>query len=240
MTMASAFLNRAGQLACHFAAIEVVWIFRDTLQRIGQLRLLEEFTGLVVVAIALEDAVRFWKLSQIRIGERPGLIVVQHKTIARQPDRRFQDLLQGELTPMLLSISKSRDRPGHSNRLVPHRAHVRDDIASAIEIHVGGGLCRRFFTIIKEVHRVVCAAEEHKSASTDIAGLGINHSQGEANCHCSVHGIATLLHDRHARLRRLGMHRRHHGSGCMAGMHYVPCFDLRRKRKDKYQRKKFA
>src|SRR5208283_621466 len=149
---ASALLNRVGYLACHRPVVEVIGIAGDALQGLRQLRLLEYFARLIVVSVALENAVRLRKLCQVGIVERLGLVVLENETLARQPDRRLHHLLQRELSPMLLSIGESRHRAGHGDRFVAYRAHVWDDIALAVEIHAGSGFRGRLLAIVEEVH----------------------------------------------------------------------------------------
>ena len=72
---ASALLDGRRQLARQRAMVEIVRIVGDALQRLRQLRLLENVAWLVVVAVALEDAMRLGKLRQIGVAEGPGLVV---------------------------------------------------------------------------------------------------------------------------------------------------------------------
>src|SRR5208283_517330 len=83
---ASTLLNGGCQFMCYRAVVEIVGVFGDAPQGLRQLELLENLTGLVIVAIALENAVRLGKLLQIRILKRFGLVVLENEAIASQPD----------------------------------------------------------------------------------------------------------------------------------------------------------
>ena len=115
---ASTLLDRVGQFTRHRAMVKVVGIVSDALQRFGQLGLLEYLPWLIVVAVTLENAVRFGKLRQIGIAKGPGLVVFEDEAIARQPDRGLHHLLQREFAPMLLGISQSCHGAGHGDRFV--------------------------------------------------------------------------------------------------------------------------
>ena len=52
----------------HLAVVEVVGVLRDPFQSAGELGLPEDFTGLVIVAVALENAPRLGKFRQISIA----------------------------------------------------------------------------------------------------------------------------------------------------------------------------
>ena len=91
----------------------------------------------------------------------------------------------------------------------------------AVEIHVGSGFCGRLLTIVEKVHFAVGTSEEHEAASADVARLGIDNLQREADGDSRVHRVAALLQDRNAGLRGLRVHRGHHRFGRMRGMHDV-------------------
>ena len=95
-------------------------------------------------------------------------------------------------------------------------------------IHVGRGFRRGLLAIVEEVDFAIGAAEEHEASAADVAGLGIDDLQREADGDGGIDGVAALLHDRDARpseasgctvaTMRLGrMRRMHHVSGEHAG-----------------------
>src|SRR5208337_1061945 len=218
---ASALLNRVGYLACHRPVVEVIGIAGDALQGLRQLRLLEYFTRLIVVAVALENAVRLRKLRQIGIVKGRGLVVVENETLSRQPDRRLHYLLQRETSPMSLGVAESGHRAGNGDRFVAYRAHVQDDIAPAVEIHAGSSLRGCLLAIVEKVHLPIRPAEEQEAAPTDIARFGIDHLQREGDGHGRVHRISSLLHDRYSGFGSLRMHRGYHGLGRVRRMHDI-------------------
>ncbi len=95
--------------------IKVIGIVGNALQSSGQLRLLKHIARLVVVAVALKDAMRLGKLRQLGIAKGASFIVVEHKTIARQLDSRLHHLLQRQFAPMLLRVNQSSDRAWYSD-----------------------------------------------------------------------------------------------------------------------------
>ncbi len=201
--------------------VEVVRIFGDTLQRFRQLRLLENVALLVILAVALKDAMRLGKLRQVVIVERSRRVVVEDVAVTRQPDRRLHHLLERQLAPMLLRVHQARYRAGHSDRFVAEKAHARNHVALGVKIHVGGGLGGGFLAIVEEVDLAVGPAKEQEAASADVAGLGKHYGKGEADCDCRVYGVAALSHDRNAGLGCVGLQRSYHGLGRMHRMHPI-------------------
>ena len=100
-----------------------------------------------------------------------------------------------------------------------------------VEVHVGCGLGRGFLAVIEEVDFAVGPAEEHESAATDIACLGMDDRQRECHGDRCVHRIATLLHDFDPGLRRFGADGGDHGLGTMGWVDGVAgqCLDAERK-----------
>ena len=81
--------------------IEVVGVFRDPLQGLRQLRLLQDVTLLEKLAVALEDAPRLGKLAQVvvRIAQVLRVFVRQSKSLARQ-FRGYKRLGEGAIAQL--------------------------------------------------------------------------------------------------------------------------------------------
>ncbi len=77
------FLHGCGEFAGKRAVVEIVGIRRNPLQSSREIRLPENFTGLVVIAVALKHPPRLRKLRQIRIVHIGGLAPSQRKSITR-------------------------------------------------------------------------------------------------------------------------------------------------------------
>ncbi len=89
----------------------------------------------------------------------------------------------------------------------------------AVEIHVGRSFGGSFLAVVEKMDLAVRPAEEQESAAADVAGLGIDDRQGEADRDRRVDCVAALLHDGDAHLGSLRMHRRNHGFGSMDRTH---------------------
>ncbi len=82
-------------------------------------------------------------------------------------------------------------------------------------------LAGAFSRIVEEVDLAVGPAEEQEAASADVAGLGKNHGECEADRDRRIHGVAALLHDRDAHLGCFGLQRGHHRLGRVHRMHPI-------------------
>ena len=96
---------------------------------------------------------------------------------------------------MFLRVGEAGYRAGDSAGLVADQRHAGDDVALGVEVHVAAGCGWGFFAVVKKVGFAVAVADEHKSASADVAGRGIDDGKSEAYGYGCVDCVATLLED---------------------------------------------
>ncbi|MOA19067.1 hypothetical protein D3C78_1394210 [compost metagenome] len=70
---------------------------------------------------------------------------------------------------------------------------VGNDVAFLVEVHVGSGRQRRFFTEIKEGLAPVCQLNGHEAASAQVACCGIDHRQRVTHGDRRIDGITATF-----------------------------------------------
>ena len=184
-----------------------------------QIGLAENISRVVVVAVALKDAARFGELGQMPVMQIRGFFPAQGISLARQPDRGSDHLLERQLSIFLFGINHARDRPRHANGLVTDFAGARNHVALGVQIHVAGCGRGSHFAIVEKVRLAIRHANKHEPAATDISGCGMHHGQREPSGHGGVDGIASSLHDFHADTRRQFVDADHDRVRGMNGVH---------------------
>ena len=99
----------------------------------------------------------------------------------------------------------------HSDRPVADRGSLGNDLAVAVEIHVGGGAQRRLFAEVEEVRLTVGQAQHHEAATAEIACVGVDDSQGEAGGDCGVDRVSSRLQHLQSCITGVMMDADHHG-----------------------------
>ncbi len=148
---AAALLDRLCDLRRHRSVIKISGIFCDALQRGRQFRLTKSFSRAVEIAITLKDVPRRGKLRQQRIMHLLGFFFAQHKSIARQPNRRLHHLRQRQLAPQFFRPHHARNRSRNADAAIAHGRCIGNHIALRVQIHIHGGRARSFLPIIHKV-----------------------------------------------------------------------------------------
>ena len=150
---------------------------------------------------------------RLRARQRVGEIVLDRETVAREPDRRRDQLRERELARAVFLVRerKPRDRAGHADaeRRVARLARI--GLALLVEEHVARHRGRRGLAVVDR-DRLVAAREmhQHEAAAADIAGLRMRDGEREADRDRGVDRVAACLQDLDADARGVLLLRRHH------------------------------
>ena len=147
----------------------------------------------------------------------------QRKAVTREANRRSDYFAQAKLAPLVLRPHHPRYRTGNRHGLISHCAHIRNDVALLVPIHVYRRSCRSLFTVIEEVKLSVRHADKHESAAANIARLRMNHRQRESGRDGGVDRISTLAHDVDPDVGRERVDTRYHRLLRMRRVHACHC-----------------
>ena len=85
--------------------------------------------------------------------------------------------------------------PGTPDGLEALGGETGDDVAVGVEVHVAGGAAGGLLAVVEEVGFAGFIPDEHKSASAEVAGQGVDDGEGKTDGHGGVDGVAALLED---------------------------------------------
>src|SRR5712671_2442609 len=101
---------------------------------------------------------------------------IHHEAVFRQFDRRPDQLGEFHRAVELPRLKQSRHRPGHAGRFVAEDARVRKPVR-AVDILSRTGAPGSGASEINDRRRTVRLADQEKTVSSDIAGLGIYYGK---------------------------------------------------------------
>ena len=209
---ATALLDGGGKFGGNGTFVEARRIGGDALEGAGEFRLSEAVTGLEEIAVALEDAARIGKHSEVLCGGKVARFFLrQNVALAGEADRRGHHPRQREPAIGLLRIDKPRDRAGNANGLVAGNGKASDDVALRVEIHSGAGGGGGALAVVEEVGLARLHADEHEAATAEVSGLREDDGQRESYGHRRVHRIAAGFEDFDAGVRCVVVDADHHG-----------------------------
>ena len=193
---ASAFMNGRSQFAGHGSVVEGVGIFGEAFEGAGEFRLLENFAWLIVVSVAQENALGFGKLGEMLISfQILRVFVGEREAIASEFDGGRHYFFDRQFAILFFGVDEASDRAGDADGSVSDDARFfagfGEDVALGIEIHVFGGGGGRFFAEVDEVSFAVGVAQEQKSASAKVSGLGMDDGEREAGGDGGIDGVAS-------------------------------------------------
>ena len=103
-----------------------------------------------------------------------------------------------------------RHRTRHTNGQSAQGGHTGNDRVPVVEIHFFEGRRRGRFTEIERANLTGGAIANHgETAPANIAGLGMNHRQGQRHRRRRIEGVAALLEHRFTHIRSLRRRRGH-------------------------------
>ena len=149
----------------------------------------------------------------VHIRQRVGHVVGDDEAVARQLDRRLDDLRQREIAGAVFfqRQRQSGDRAGHADAERGIARFVRIGFAVRAEIHVARGSRRRGLAIVdRDVFISLGGMNHHETAAADISGARIGHGQRKAGRDRGIDRIAALPQDVGAELRGDLLLRHHH------------------------------
>ena len=97
----------------------------------------------------------------------------------------------------------------------------RIGVALLIKEHVAGRASRGHFAKINRCGVTVFGTQQHKTATAQIARLGMRHRQRVANGHGGIDGIPTLFKNIHPHLSGKRIHGGHHPLLRTHGMEHI-------------------
>jgi len=86
----------------------------------------------------------------------------------------------------------------------PSDQAVASQLSVSVQIHVAGGLAGSSFAEIDECRPPIGHADEHESATADIAGKGMGHGKGETDGNSGIHRVSARFQDRDTDVSRQG------------------------------------
>ena len=130
-------------------------------------------------------------------AENIGIGAAQHKTVARQRNRRRDQL--GARQPAVFSrgMVEPHHRAGHAGGKVAVPAEVGDEVSLRVEIHPGGRGCGGGLAEIDERLPAVGKVNRHEPAAADIAAARVDDGQRIAYPNRGIDRIAAGLEDTH-------------------------------------------
>ncbi len=214
---ASVGLLEGGDLSGYVAFVEVGGVVGDFGEGGGEERLPEGVACLIEVAVALEDAGGDGEADEVLAVEGAGLRGGEGVAFGGEADGGSHVLGEGELAEVLLGVDETGDGAGDSAGLVADGGEAGDDIFIGVEVHVGGSGGGGLFAVVEEMGLALVVADEHEASATEIAGEGIDDSEGEAYGHGRVDGVAALLEDGYAGVGGVVVDGDDHGVGGAGG-----------------------
>ncbi len=201
---------------------------------------MKNFSCLIVLTVALEDAVRVWELREVFVLQVAGIFPGERETVFRQFDGGRHDPIEWKLPVFLQGVNHAGDGTGNANRPVTHQAGLFDDVALRVEVHVGGRSRRSLFAVVDEVGGAVGHADKHEPTPAEISCLRVHDGEGEARGDGGVDGVAAGLHYLYAGARGQLVDAGHHGVRRVDGMRRSGQRARRQKRRDQQRPQKLA
>src|ERR1700742_5283417 len=87
------------------------------------------------------------------------------------------------------------NRTRYTRSAVRIQTHLRYHIPRRIQVHVGTGSSRRFFTEVEGVCLSIVSTIDHKTAATDISCFGHGYRKGKLYRYCRVDSVTIFLED---------------------------------------------
>src|SRR5580698_7195047 len=170
-----ALLHCSREFPRHGAAIKIVEIPGDAFQSARQFRLAKDFVLFVEIAVALKDAAGFGKVREVRVfAQIAGFLPAELETMESEENRRRHYLPQTELAVSFLRVDQASDGTGDADRSVTVFARAVNHVALCVQIHAGCGGGWRFFAEVYETSFAIGHAEQHETATTQIACLRVH------------------------------------------------------------------
>ena len=192
---ATALLHGSCEFPRKSTMVEIIWLLGDAFERPGQVGLAEEFSRLVVIAVALKYAARFGELRQMAIMQILGFVPSQGIALARQLDGGSDHLLEGKLAIFFLGVDHARHGSRDADRLEADLAGTFNDVTLGVEVHVARRRGGSLLAIVDKVRRAIGHANEHEASATDISGCRMHYGQRETGRDRGVDGVAASPHD---------------------------------------------
>ncbi len=218
-------LEPRGQLLRQVAPVKAVRVGGDTLQGLPQLRLAERIArgpGLLA-----EDGARFGVVAQVRVVQQVRFLLGQPEAFAGHADRWAHHREEPEPAVCLLGVHQPRYRARHSDRARPNGAVAGDDVALAVQVHVGrsGGGCG-LAKVDKGVARCGSCVlpvrarqvDEHKTAAAQVAGERVHDRKHERGGHRGIDRVAAFFQRVEAGIGGQVLHAHHHGMEARLGL----------------------
>ena len=90
---------------------------------------------------------------------------------------------------------ESGDGARHARGFVAHERCVFDNVSARVEVHVARRGERRALAVIDRFFGAVRVAQQHESATAEVAGFGPGDGEGERDSNRSIDRVASPLHD---------------------------------------------
>ena len=189
----------------------VAAIFGNSRQRVGQRGKPRRIARLPPAGFQhiWRMCVEFGKIALIAV-EHARALRRQHKTVARQFDRRCQQVGPNHRTEFFMRHHHPGHRAGHADSQMPAQTCILYHIAVSIEIHIAPRRQRRFFSKIQRPVRAIGQPVDHKPASANIAGLLIDNGKRKIYRHGRIKRIAARRQNIAANLGGEPMRADHH------------------------------
>ena len=150
-------------------------LFRDPVQRGGELRLAEDAVRGHAAEVAVEVGLGEGRAAFLALLDLAGR---DREALPRQADGRRQVARPGKLAEPPMRLGHAAHGARHARRQRAHQAGFDDRLALGVQVHAGAGLGRGGLTIVEEVGLAV-DIEGQEPATTQISGLRIGHRQDE-------------------------------------------------------------
>ena len=172
-------------------------VFRDALQRAGEIGLHEPPSRLQRLAVVEEDRGRrrVGAKGLGGAGQHVGIALLEHEAALRETDGGRDDGAARHRAVLRQRQLEARHVARHAGRSIPFGARSLDDVAVAVEVHVGRGGQRGLFAEIDEGLAPVCELERHEAAAAEASRAGKDDAERITDGDRGVDRVATLLQD---------------------------------------------
>src|SRR5579862_2787347 len=191
-------LHFGGEITGRLAAIKFAGaVLSYAPQRGGQLRLSENFAGLIIGAVLQENPAGGRELNEDRFhrAERSSEFLVDQKSIFSETNRRGHRVSETDRAEGLESERKSRDSAGNGGRSISDERGLRINSSAGFHIHIARGFRGRHLAIVNESRAAISEPDKHKAAASNITRLGIHDGESESDSNSCINGVASPLHD---------------------------------------------
>ena len=188
----------------------------DAFERARQFRLHQEFTRLVILAVALEDARGLGEAGQhAAAAQALRKPVGNRKAFGGQVHGGRHQLRPRPFAPLAVRQFEARHGAGHARGAVADHA-VLGGLAGGVQVHIAGGAFGSAFAEIEESRAAVGETHQHEAAAAQVAGRGMRDGQRQTHGHRGIHGVSAGLERGHSGAGGVLLARDHHGA---AGPH---------------------